>query len=301
MRGTPLGELRDLGRLAPRVAATVVRMGFFQGPIVRFHSGTIGALAELYEEQPEQAAQLTSHRWFTSGLDYHEAALVLILPDIAKADTLFDELVPTRAARSQLIHLPLAGDVKMTLIRRPSLYDAAGTFDSMGVGLGLIEDLMQVPWPTPDIILLAEPELELAQEDAPAGFYAFTHMVIDTRETSPQFKNVLYHELGHYYFSGGNAPVWLHESGADFIQFYVREQAHDLNLKQYKALVLQRRFKEGCAAPSCLHGGGSGVFHGSSGPVRCVAAYPLATAATHPGRTVPGAASPAPPGRPGDG
>ena len=231
--------------MAPSVAATVVRMGFFQGPIVRFHSGTIGALAELYEEQPEQAAQLTSLRWFTSGLDYHEAALVLILPDIAKADTLFDELVPTRAARSQLIHLPLAGDVKMTLIRRPSLYDAAGTFDSMGVGLGLIEDLMQVPWPNPDIILLAEPELELAQEEAPAGLYAFTHMVIDTRETSPQFKNVLYHELGHYYFSGGNAPVWLHESGADFIEFYVREQAHDLNLKQYKALGVSSKWLYG--------------------------------------------------------
>ncbi len=103
--------------------------------------------------------------------------------------------------------------------------------------MGLIEDFMQVPWPNPDVILLVEPELELAQEDPPVGLYAFTHMVIDTRETSPQFKNVLYHELGHYYFSGGNAPVWLHESGADFIEFYVREQAHDLDLVQYKGLV----------------------------------------------------------------
>ena len=44
------------------------------------------------------------------------------------------------------------------------------------------------------------------------------------------------------------------------------------------------------AAPSCLHGG----------PVRCVAAYPPAIAATHPVRTVPGAASTVPPGTLGE-
>ena len=48
-------------------------------------------------------------------------------------------------------------------------------------------------------------------------------------------------------------------------------------------------------------GGRSGVFRGSGAPARCVAAYPPATAATPPVRTVPGAASHAPPGTPGDG
>ena len=222
-----------------RVAATLCStMDFFRRvQSVRFHSGTIGAVSELYEEQPEQAAQLTSLRWFASGLDYHEAALVLILPDIAKADTLFNELVPTRAARSQLVHLPLAGDVKLTLIRRPSLQDSPDTFDSMGLGLGLIEEFMQVPWPNPDVILLVEPELELARENPPSGFYTHTHMVIDTPETSPRFNYTLYHELGHYYFSSINVPRWLSESGSDFLEFYVREQAHDLDLVQYKGLV----------------------------------------------------------------
>ena len=51
-------------------------------------------------------------------------------------------------------------------------------------------------------------------------------------------------------------------------------------------------------APSGLRGGRSGVFRGSGGPARCVAAYPPATAATPPVRTVPGAASHAPPGTP---
>ena len=61
-------------------------------------------------------------------------------------------------------------------------------------------------------------------------------------------------------------------------------------------LVLQRRFKEGCPE---IHEGRLGAWYGSAWPVRYYPAYPRATAATHPARTVPGAASPAPPGTPG--
>ena len=41
-----------------------------------------------------------------------------------------------------------------------------------------------------------------------------------------------------------------------------------------------------------------GAWRGSAWPVRYYPAYPRATATTHPARTVPGAAFPAPPGRP---
>ena len=60
-------------------------------------------------------------------------------------------------------------------------------------------------------------------------------------------------------------------------------------------LVLQRRFKEGCPA---MHEVRLDAWHGSAWPARCIPASPSATAATHPDRTVPGAAFPAPPGTP---
>ena len=63
----------------------------------------------------------------------------------------------------------------------------------------------------------------------------------------------------------------------------------------YHHLVLQRRFKEGCAG---RREGRRGAWHGSAWPVRYYPAYPRATATTQPARTVPGAAFPAPPGRP---
>ena len=60
-------------------------------------------------------------------------------------------------------------------------------------------------------------------------------------------------------------------------------------------LVLQRQFREGCGVMPAWR---RGAWHGSVWPVRYCPAYPPATAATLQVRTVPGAASPAPPGRP---
>ena len=60
-------------------------------------------------------------------------------------------------------------------------------------------------------------------------------------------------------------------------------------------LVLQRQFREGCGVMPAWR---RGAWHGSVWPVRYCPAYPQATAATRLARTVPGAAFPAPPGRP---
>ena len=64
------------------------------------------------------------------------------------------------------------------------------------------------------------------------------------------------------------------------------------------ALVLQRRFKEGCPR---RHEARLGAWHESGWPVRYCPAYPPATAATLQVRTVPGAASHALPGTLGAG
>ena len=62
-----------------------------------------------------------------------------------------------------------------------------------------------------------------------------------------------------------------------------------------RLLVLQRQFREGCGVMPAWR---RGAWHGSVWPVRYCPAYPQATAATRLARTVPGAAFPAPPGRP---
>ena len=71
--------------------------------------------------------------------------------------------------------------------------------------------------------------------------------------------------------------------------------ALETNDSAVQVLVLQRQFREGCGVMPAWR---RGAWHGSVWPVRYCPAYPQATAATRLARTVPGAAFPAPPGRP---
>ena len=73
------------------------------------------------------------------------------------------------------------------------------------------------------------------------------------------------------------------------------QEAKQEREKLGKDLVLQRQFKEGCTG---MRAKLVGVWHGSAWPAHCYPASPSATAAVHPARTVPWAASPAPPGTP---
>ena len=96
---------------------------------------------------------------------------------------------------------------KLTIVRRASIAPADGTFDLMEDGIQIIEDFIGVTWPNGDVLLLAEPELELAQDDPPLGFFSHSHMVIDLPERHENFPRVLYHELAHFYLNGGNMPI----------------------------------------------------------------------------------------------
>ena len=100
-------------------------------------------------------------------------------------------------------------------------------------------------------------------------------------------------------------PVYLGDSlqlrfrtGDMFAEREIRIQTHDENNTELVfpvSLVLQRQFREGCGVMPAWR---RGAWHGSVWPVRYCPAYPQATAATRLARTVPGAAFPAPPGRP---
>ena len=134
---------------------------------------------------------------------------------------------------------------KLTIVRRASIAPADGTFDLMEDGIQIIEDFIGVTWPNGDVLLLAEPELELAQDDPPLGFFSHSHMVIDLPERHENFPRVLYHELAHFYLNGGNMPIRLSESGSEFVRFYVLEQTSQATLGSHKSRVMEEILK-GC-------------------------------------------------------
>ena len=53
---------------------------------------------------------------------------------------------------------------------------------------------------------------------ASGGRFSFTHIVV-----KQPYSRLLYHELGHYYFTGAYFPKWLNEGGAEFVGHYAVE------------------------------------------------------------------------------
>ena len=100
-------------------------------------------------------------------------------------------------------------------------------------------------------------------------------------------KNVVHYLLTNEAYTG--TAVWGVKSKDEKAQEPVRVE------NAWPALVLQRQFKEGCPR---MRAKLLGAWRGSAWLVRYHPASPPATAGAHPARTVPGAASPAPPGRP---
>ena len=89
------------------------------------------------------------------------------------------------------------------------------------------------------------------------------------------------------------AGLWLSIEPFEYAATQAKEA--NWNIFAITLLVLQRQFREGCGVMPAWR---RGAWHGSVWPVRYCPAYPQATAATRLARTVPGAAFPAPPGRP---
>ena len=103
-----------------------------------------------------------------------------------------------------------------------------------------IDELIGISWPNPDIVVLLEPDWELALEDPPVGRFVNDHFVVRLLGGSRRFRSLLYHELGHYYFTSQNASSWLREGAPENIQNYALWKTGRLNIREWRAHSLQQ-------------------------------------------------------------
>ena len=143
-----------------------------------------------------------------------------------------------------------------------------------------------------DVDLSISAQLRALRDYAAKNGYIVAREYVDEAESGriadrPEFRKMIDEA------SKPNAPF-----GEILVLKFVRTRSrlHTLRLSALpffrSLLVLQRRFKEGCAG---RHEVRRGAWHGSAWPVRYYPASLPATAATQPARTVPWAAIPAPP------
>ena len=211
-----LNDLLDMADWNPEFARYV--LSFSEDVPVRARD--VYLISDLYwlrEGSTEQYEHLIVQPWFTDGLDPEERAFIITL-DAPDPDW-FDDLVEARFTRSATISLPLAGEVDLWAFQHTPFPPDENLLVMMEQAVRGAERFMRVPFPMNDVIVLFLEESKYLM-----GFRAVhegEHIRISRSAYPLVGSATVYHEVAHYYFSGGIGPNWLAEGGADFIVSYI--------------------------------------------------------------------------------
>jgi hypothetical protein len=183
---------------------------------------------------PTDLAELTKQRWYQDGLDDHEAAFVSVLAERAQnSPQEFQAIVPAHNAKAQQFTLPLAGDVHIFAFRRTEFHPQDPVITQVEAAARSMEGLMGVPFPRREIIVLyIDPlDLQAVAGDVILAQYVGTHLLVTRPEViQGDYRHALAHEVAHYYWGSGNAPLWFREGGADFLASYALDRSQQRSL-----------------------------------------------------------------------
>ena len=178
----------------------------------------LGALWSLMTYDPDKFELLISQPWFTDGLDAEERAFIVAIDKITGVDALYTDLVTLpRHTRSQVITLPLAGDVTIWAFSNKPL--GAEFLEAAERGLRGAEALMGAPFPSTDIIILSL-TLDDCNDGLCGGANFVDSLVLVAEAGLPLGDKILYHEIAHFYLTAEFGPFWLYEGAASFTESY---------------------------------------------------------------------------------
>ena len=178
---------------------------------------SLGRLARWY---PDEFLKVTAHPAISDGISDEEAKIVATLWGLARYNP---ELIDTLLDPDQVeleergIDLPHTGRVHLTIVRTSP--GAAVSMDLTETAVRTVEGFMSLALPQREVITL--------YADAKKGGFGaqnfWTHIAYGTHNDSehssagrvPHYA----HEVGHYYFRGGDiARRWVTEGAANFLQ-----------------------------------------------------------------------------------
>ena len=165
----------------------------------------------------EQLRHLASQAWFQDGLTEDERALIIALRTVAAdpdMEELFQELVESPEIRSERISSPSGVEVALFAVSRSTTPQQRDMFDAQETGIEAIEDIMNIPWHQPNVVVLLEPDH--TDRKYATGFFLSPFVIV----LKSYSKGLTYHELGHFYFNRQMSPSWLSEGAAEFLRWY---------------------------------------------------------------------------------
>ena len=145
------------------------------------------------------------------GLDRDEAFMVIAMANIVEnhvecdVPAVYQSLLESYSIQAGAVSLPLAGDVNIWVLADRPFAPAEDYPALIGDAARVMEEFLNAPFPTTDIVMLAVGSYGFKSE-----LYFATASGIDER--------TIFHEMAHYYFfPKAPEPEWISEGAAEFI------------------------------------------------------------------------------------
>ena len=177
------------------------------------------SLIRLFFTNRNYLEQIVGKEWFRDGLTDEEVALLSVLRWLHLNGKLLQNLIDDAHIISESFTLPLAGKTNVFFISRlPFEEEESVMLRAAREGIEAIEQVIGEAWPQPNVVILIDPDFSTASNS-----YSYVNLI-------GFGMGILYHELGHYYFTGG--LNWLIEGGAEFFESYALDRTGEISLDQ---------------------------------------------------------------------
>ena len=206
-----------------------------------FHSTDVSMVTKNYSKErfwsialhrlhpDELFDHLIEQPWFVDGLDAEETAfvgsLIGLIPESRRGDTFLEtykSFVESRYTQSSSIDLPLSGETDIWIFKNTPFYPNQDFVKLATEIAQAAEEVLGIPFPTTDIMYLLIEAVD-TQFGHPTYFAVNTAVIGIHGDDVPVY--LMYHELGHLYFSGWNYLEWIREGVAEFLSKYASVRA----------------------------------------------------------------------------
>ena len=214
-------ELGDIARMSGEAFQAIGGMPYLQ-TIEPADALASKSLRRLLFFEGEHFEQVMDHIAIADGIVDEETKIVATLYGVSRKnpDLLNTLLDPDQVTlQDRTISLPLAGEVKLTILRtRPG---ADRTMGQLEAAVRQVEAVMGLPFPSRHVIYLFEEATSSSHSGVFGGTNFGTHIVSlpsydDVAFDSDFLFRHLAHEVAHYYWTGNRS--WLDEGAANLIE-----------------------------------------------------------------------------------
>lgn len=210
------------------------------------------AVDQIASQDAALYSRLVRQAWFTDGMDAADSARTAVLLRQRHNGFYFGELLSGPQPMTRRITTQHSDAIDLAVVwRRPSL-PGLNPLDWMEWGIRYIERFLDQPWPQTRVPLLLEPRMELLDpENPPGGYWAGDYIAVGSAWGEPAFRQILTHELGHYYFRSSTVQDWLAESAPTYTDRIGRalvgkltvSELHDWAQRNYVTACIQNDVK----------------------------------------------------------